>query len=184
MLQLVRDHPDLQVHWVVLSSDAVRGKEARRSADRFLKSAGSKEIILKEFRNSFFPYEGAAIKGFFEEALKRLTPDLIFTHTRQDLHQDHRLVSDLTWNTFRDHLILEYEVPKYDGDLGSPNVFMCLDASAARTKVRTILECFQSQREKHWFTEETFLGLMRLRGVESNSPGGYAEGFYGRKLTV
>ncbi len=184
VLKLARDHPGLRVHWVVLSSDGVRAKEALSSAELFLKDAGPKDVVLKEFRNSFFPYQGAEIKEFFEGSLKALSPDLIFTHTRQDLHQDHRLVSELTWNTFRDHLILEYEVPKYDGDLGAPNVFVPLDDALARMKVRTILECFGSQRDKHWFTEDTFLGLMRLRGVESNSAGGHAEGFYGRKLTL
>lgn len=183
ILKILGSNPDLSVSWVVFSSDSARAEEARRSADRFLKGAGSKEIILQEFRESFFPYDGGPIKEFFE-SLKRISPDLICTHYRNDLHQDHRLISDLTWNTFRDHLILEYEVPKYDGDLGTPNMYVTLDEATTRRKTRIILDCFPSQRDKRWFTEDAFLAMMRLRGIESNSPSRYAEGFYCRKLVL
>lgn len=180
---LTRAYPGLRVRWIVFSGDAVRAKEAREGAARFLKDAGESEAVVRQFRPSFFPYEGKDIKEYFE-SLKALQPDLIFTHYRQDLHQDHRLVSDLTWNTFRDHLILEYEIPKYDGDLGTPNVYVGLDEAVAREKVRHIMECFASQRDKHWFTEDTFLSIMRLRGMESGGAERYAEGFYSRKMVL
>jgi LmbE family N-acetylglucosaminyl deacetylase len=121
------------------------------------------------------------VKQFFEELKPRFTPDLIFTHYRDDRHQDHRTISDLTWNTFRNHLILEYEIPKYDGDLGMPNVFVHLDKETCDRKVRNIVDMFQTQQNRHWFTAETFLSLLRLRGIESAAPGGYAEAFYCRK---
>jgi LmbE family N-acetylglucosaminyl deacetylase len=124
------------------------------------------------------------VKAVFEEELKQISPDLIFTHNGKDAHQDHRLISELTWNTFRDHLILEYEIPKYDGDLGQPSVFVPLKAEVSQTKVRYIMDAFQSQRNKRWFEESTFLSLMRLRGMECNAPSGYAEGFYCRKLLL
>ena len=183
LLRLTAEQPGLRVHWVVLSSNPVRAVEARRSAGLFLAQAGEKEIAIREFRESYFPYEGGEIKDYFE-TLKDISPDLIFTHYRHDLHQDHRLVSELTWNTFRDHLILEYEVPKYDGDLGSPNVYVDIDETLCRRKVNHIMEAYASQKDKRWFTEDTFLGLMRLRCVESNAAGRYAEGFYARKIII
>jgi LmbE family N-acetylglucosaminyl deacetylase len=130
------------------------------------------------------PFAGAEVKSVFEELKRNVSPDLVFTHNRKDAHQDHRLIADLTWNTFRDHLILEYEIPKYDGDLGQPNVFMPLDKKICDSKVGFLMEAFQTQRSKRWFEPETFLGLMRLRGMECNSPSGYAEAFYGRKLVI
>ena len=129
------------------------------------------------------PYAGNKIKSTFEE-LKAISPDLIFTHNRNDAHQDHRLLADLAWNTFRDHLILEYEIPKYDGDLGRPNVFVPLEEAFTREKVKYIMESFGSQHQKRWFEPETFFSIMRLRGMECNSPSGYAEAFYSRKLTL
>jgi len=136
------------------------------------------------FRDGFFPYVGGEIKDAFEALARDLSPDVVFTHTRDDRHQDHRVVSDLTWNTFRRHLILEYEVPKYDGDLGVPNLFVPLSAAVARAKIRHLRAAFGSQRSKRWFTADTFHGLMRLRGVESGAPEGLAEAFYGRKAVV
>jgi LmbE family N-acetylglucosaminyl deacetylase len=184
ILRLLAEHPHLDFYWVVLSSTPEREREARRSADLFLKGAQRRTIVVKRFRNSFFPYVGAKIKEYFEELKGEVSPDLILTPGRHDLHQDHRVVSDLTWNTFRDHLILEYEIPKYDGDLGSPNCFVHLDEPTCRKKVQNLLAGFPSQLDKPWFTEDTFMGLMRLRGVESNAPGRYAEAFYGRKLVL
>jgi LmbE family N-acetylglucosaminyl deacetylase len=184
VLRLAEHCPELRVHWVVLSSSAARAAEAGRSAERFLRRARHREVVIKEFRNSFFQFVGAEIKEFFEELKGKIAPDLVLTHTRNDLHQDHRLTSDLTWNTFRDHLILEYEIPKYDGDLGAPNAFVPLDPEHYNGKIENLLECFPSQRDKHWFTRETFLALMRLRGMESNAPSGYAEGFYCRKAVL
>ena len=168
---------------MVFSASQDRADEARSSADAFLK-ARSKQVIINSFRESFFPYEGAGIKEYFERLSQEFSPNLIFTHFRHDLHQDHRLISELTWNTFRNHLILEYEVPKYDGDLGSPNVFVPLDESVARTKIQYIQDYFRSQRGRHWFDHETFWSLLRLRGMECNAPSRYAEGFYCRKMLL
>jgi LmbE family N-acetylglucosaminyl deacetylase len=137
---------------------------------------------LKEFPDGFMPFAGSEVKAVFEELKQSVSPDLIFTHNRKDAHQDHRLISDLTWNTFRDHFILEYEIPKYDGDLGQPSVFVPLRSELCKTKVDYIMDAFQSQRAKRWFEENTFFSLMRLRGMECNAPSGHAEAFYCRKL--
>jgi LmbE family N-acetylglucosaminyl deacetylase len=183
VLRLVDQYPGSRIHWVVFSAIGVREAEARRSAELF---AGPmlKGPVLKAFRDGFMHYSGSDVKAFFEDELKQISPDLIFTHSGEDAHQDHRLVSELTWNTFRDHLILEYEIPKYDGDLGQPNVYVPLAQEIYRKKVSLILDAFQSQRTKRWFEESTFLALMRLRGMECNSPSGYAEAFYSRKLVL
>jgi len=182
LLRLAESHPDCQVVWVVFSSGKPRRQEALLSARQFLSKVQRKTVIVKSFRASYFPYAGARIKEFFEILKKRWNPDIIFTHYRQDLHQDHRTISELTWNTFRNHLILEYEIPKYDGDLGSPNFFVHLDEAHCRMKSRLLIESFKSQRSKPWFTEDVFLGLLRLRGMESNASARYAEAFYCRKM--
>jgi LmbE family N-acetylglucosaminyl deacetylase len=184
VLRLAESNPGLAVHWVVFSATGDRRREAEAAATRFLASAGSKTIELHQFRDGFFPSEHAKIKTYFEELKGRVQPDLIFTHTRADLHQDHRAVCELTWNTFRDHLILEYEVPKWDGDLGNPNFFVRLDERHARTKVAILMECFATQSGKRWFDEETFVALMRLRGMECNAASRRAEAFYARKAAV
>jgi LmbE family N-acetylglucosaminyl deacetylase len=184
LLKLIQSHPRVSVHWVVLSATEKRATEARTSAMKFLEGAADTEVEVKAFRDGFFPYVGSDIKEFFEGLKPRCSPDVIFTHYRTDRHQDHRVVSDLTWNTYRDHLILEYEIPKYDGDLGSPNCFVPLDQATCRRKVGMITEYFQTQQNRHWFTEETFLALLRLRGIESGAQGGYAEGFYCRKAAL
>jgi LmbE family N-acetylglucosaminyl deacetylase len=183
MLHLKEAFPQLRYHWVVLSASGHRGQEARKSAELF--TAGcKKEIVLEEYRDGFLPYSGGKVKDFFEEMKGQVNPDLIFTHWHGDAHQDHRLVSELTWNTFRNHLILEYEVPKYDGDIGRPNVFVPLEPPLYERKVDYLFEAFVSQQGKRWFDRETFLGIMRIRGMESNSSSGYAEGFYSRKLVL
>jgi LmbE family N-acetylglucosaminyl deacetylase len=182
ILRLLQENPHAEVDWVVLGAAGQREREALESADLFLENARRKKIIIKKFRDGFFPYIGAEIKDFFEELKRECSPDLILTHYRHDLHQDHRLVSELTWNTFRNHLILEYEIIKYDGDRGTPNFFIHLDDSICRKKIQHILKCFSSQRDKSWFTEDTFLSILRLRGLESNAPDKYAEGFYCRKI--
>lgn len=184
VLSLAGNNEDVEFWWVVFSATGARRQEASNSADSFLQSVPKKEIIIKTFRESFFFAELAEIKEFFEELKLQFQPGLIFTHLRNDLHQDHRAVSDLTWNTFRNHLILEYEIPKYDGDLGSPNVFVNIDERSRQLKVRYILDHFESQRHRHWFTEDTFMSLMRLRGVEAGGDSPYAEGFYCRKLVI
>jgi LmbE family N-acetylglucosaminyl deacetylase len=182
---LLEQHPELEVTWFVLSAEGARADEARASAAAFL--AGARRpprIVLESFRDSFFPYMGGEVKDAFERIKPEISPQLVFTHAGTDLHQDHRLVSELTWNTFRDHFILEFEIPKYDADLGAPNVFVPLREEVVQRKVSTLLEQFGSQRSKHWFTEDLFLGLMRLRGMEANSPTGYAEAFRCRKLQL
>jgi LmbE family N-acetylglucosaminyl deacetylase len=184
ILKVLRANPDTIVYWVALSSDALRAEEARRSAGMFLNGVRTKKVIVKEFRNSFFPYIGLEIKEYFEKLKLEFHPDLIFTHYRNDLHQDHRLVSELTWNSFRDHFILEYEIPKYDGDLGSPNLFVHLEPSIVRDKIDYILQSFKSQKEKQWFDEDTFRAVLRVRGLESNSATKYSEAFYCRKIVL
>jgi LmbE family N-acetylglucosaminyl deacetylase len=184
MLKLAGSGRPLEVTWVVWSAEGPRHSEARESAELFLAQAKSKTVVLRTFRDGFFPYQGEAIKEEFEALKPRVAPDVIFTHSRDDRHQDHRLVSELTWNTFRNHLILEYEIPKYDGDLGAPNVFVELDDALARRKAETIVQSFPSQASKHWFAADLFLALLRLRGVECAAPGKYAEGFYCRKAVL
>jgi len=182
VLQLAENHPNACFDWVVLSAHGERRREAAGSADHFLESAGAKTVALGDFQDGYFPYQGARVKDFFEQLKRDVTPDLILTHYRGDLHQDHRLVCELTWNTFRDHLILEYEIPKYDGDLGTPNGFVSLPRSTCDRKISYILQHYASQHGRGWFTEETFRATLRLRGIEAGSRSGYAEGFYGRKL--
>jgi LmbE family N-acetylglucosaminyl deacetylase len=184
ILHLLAEHSNATVFWVVLSSTEARADEAQRSAAAFLEKAGCKEVMIKTFKDGFLPYQGAEVKSFFEELKQKISPDLIFTHYRHDLHQDHRLACELTWNTWRDHLILEYEIPKYDGDFGTPNCFVELKESLCRDKVRSIVSSFASQGEKHWFSEDIFLAVLRLRGMECRSATGYAEAFYSRKLVL
>jgi LmbE family N-acetylglucosaminyl deacetylase len=184
ILELLRIRRDLEFHWVVFSAGREREREALRSANLFLKGARRKNISILDFRNSFFPAQRAEIKEQFETLKSTLAPDVILTHTRRDLHQDHRIINEFTWNTWRNHLILEYEIPKYDGDLGCPNFFVTFGKAVCERKIVLLLRCFKSQNNKHWFTHDTFQGLMRLRGVESNSPGRFAEAFYSRKITL
>lgn len=184
ILRLVEEHPRLSVYWVVFGASGSRSTEAEESAKKFLSTVEDRHILLKSFRDGFFPYIGAEIKDYFEELKAMLDPDIIFTHYRKDLHQDHRLICELTWNTFRDHLILEYEIPKYDGDLGSPNFYVRLNESISVQKVDLLCKSFATQRDKYWFTEDTFLSLMRIRGVEARSPSEYAEAFYANKVVA
>jgi len=185
ILALLEHNPEIEVTWLVLSADGERGDEARASAAAFLAGARREpRIVLESFRDSFFPYVGGEVKEVFERLKPELSPDLVFTHAGTDLHQDHRLFAELTWNTFRNHLVLEFEIPKYDADLGSPNVFVPLEESTVDKKIETLLAQFASQRSTHWFTDDVFRGLMRIRGMEANSPTGYAEGFRCRKLQL
>lgn len=175
--------PRLRFHWVVFSAPGLRGQEAAKAAELF--AAGrEKEVVLKDYRDGFLPYCGGEVKDFFEELKSQVNPDVIFTHWQGDAHQDHRLVSESTWNTFRNHLILEYEIPKYDGDIGRPNLFLPLEAPLCERKIDYLFEAFESQRAKRWFDRATFLGLMRIRGMEANSPSGYAEAFHTRKVVL
>ena len=184
ILSLIASGTPVDCRWVVLSSDADREREARVSAAEFLKEAQHGEVLVRQFRNGYFPFVGDAVKDFIETLKTAEPPDVIFTHARDDRHQDHRVVSDLTWNTFRNHMILEYEIPKYDGDLGCPNVFVPLDEAHCREKIRILQTAFTTQRDKHWFDEATFRGLMRLRGMESCAPSFHAEAFYARKIVI
>jgi LmbE family N-acetylglucosaminyl deacetylase len=182
ILRLIQQYPECTFHWVVFSAIGVRKAEAQQAAESFVGSR-LKNLTLKEFPDGFMPFVGSDVKAIFEE-LKAASPDLILTHNRRDAHQDHRLLSELTWNTFRNHLILEYEIPKYDGDLGQPSVFVPLEAEICQKKIGYLMEAFQSQRSKRWFEESTFQSLLRLRGMECNSSSGYAEAFYCRKLVL
>ena len=183
ILQLAEQFPHSRFHWVVFSAIGAREQEARRAANMFV-GRNLEEPLVKAFRDGFLPFCGVEVKTIFEELKGRVSPHIIFTHNRYDAHQDHRLVADLTWNTFRDHLILEYEIPKYDGDLGQPGVFVPLSRETCQKKVRYLMEAFPTQRAKDWFEETTFLSLMRLRGMECHAASGYAEAFFGRKLTL
>ena len=184
LLKLSEQLPDLEVQWVVFSAPGPRAEEARRSADEFLITLPRKQVIIGSFRESYFPSEWVAIKDWFEEVKAKFAPDLVFTHYRDDRHQDHRVLSDLAWNTFRNHLILEYEILKYDGDLGSPNVFVPLSEQLCLRKTQLLLKYFRTQSAKHWFTSDTFEAMHRIRGIECVSPTGRAEAFYSRKLVL
>jgi LmbE family N-acetylglucosaminyl deacetylase len=184
ILSLLEQGQELEVWWVVFAASPARRLEAEKSAEMFLRGAVKKEIVVRDFKESFFPYIGSEIKACFEELKRTISPDVVFTHFRDDLHQDHRLISELTWNTFRDHLIFEYEIIKYDGGLGSPNAFVHLSEEVCVKKMKYLIENFRSQGSHQWFTEETFRAILRLRGVESNAPGKYAEAFYCRKIVL
>jgi LmbE family N-acetylglucosaminyl deacetylase len=179
LLRLASEVQQLDLTWVVLSADGSRAEEARAGAEAF----GATSVEVEAYEDAFFKY-GREVKEHFEGLKARVAPDVVLTHHGSDLHQDHRLVAELTWNTFRDHLILEYEIPKYDGDLGAPNVFVQLDEEVARRKLEALQRCFPSQAGKPWFTDDVFRGLLALRGMESRAPSGFAEAFYGRKLAV
>jgi LmbE family N-acetylglucosaminyl deacetylase len=183
ILRFARQYPNCVFHWVVFSALGVRAAEAQRGAALFAGENALQALLLKEFQDGFMPFVGGEVKAVFEQ-LKSISPDLIFTHNRKDAHQDHRLISELTWNTFRNHLILEYEIPKYDGDLGQPSLFLPVAYEVCEQKVRYLMDAFESQRSKSWFQPETFFALMRLRGMECNAPSGYAEAFYCRKLLL
>jgi LmbE family N-acetylglucosaminyl deacetylase len=184
ILKLAEQFPDCTFNWVVFSANGVRAEEAQQAAKLFAGTERLRGPLFKNFPDGFMPFSGADVKAVFEELKLKVSPSVIFTHSRKDAHQDHRLISELTWNTFRDHLILEYEIPKYDGDLGQPSLFVPLEADVCQRKIRYIMDSFQSQRTKRWFQEDTFLSLMRLRGMECNAPSNYAEAFYCRKLVL
>ena len=174
----------VEVTWVVLSAEGPRASEARRSARALLARAVAHKVVIAAFRDGYLPAQYADVKNFFEERKKEINPDVVLTHWLQDRHQDHRLAAELTWNTWRDHLVLEYEIPKYEGDLAPPNAYVPIPASLARRKVAHLKRHFSTQRRKDWFVADNFLGLMRLRGMESRSPSGFAEAFHARKLVL
>jgi LmbE family N-acetylglucosaminyl deacetylase len=182
VLRLIEENPDAEVYWIVLGAAGIRKSEAEKSAAAFLAGARRKAVMTKEFRDGYYPFIAADIKDFFETLKRTYAPDLVLTHYRDDRHQDHRLVSDLTWNTFRGSLILEYEIPKWDGDLGAPNAFLPITERQLQRKIDILLAEFASQTDKVWFEAETFRSLARLRGMEVAAPDRYAEAFYARKL--
>lgn len=184
VLELIARGVRVRVHWCVLSASGRRAEEARASADAFLAGAEAADVRLAAFRDGFLPYQGAELKSWFEALKAEVAPDLVLTHRSDDAHQDHREVCGLTRNTFRDHLILEYEIPKWDGDLGRPNAYAALSTGALERKVALLMEHFGSQRSKDWFDPETFRGLARLRGMECRAPEGFAEGLWMRKARV
>jgi LmbE family N-acetylglucosaminyl deacetylase len=184
ILRLMEDQPDATVDWVVFSSGSKREREARNSAARFIPEQGNLRVHIYDFRNSFFPQVAADIKEAFEQLKAAVDPDVVFTHYRADLHQDHRVIGELTWNTFRNHLVLEYEIPKYDGGLGSPGAFVSITEQQLDQKIAILLDEFESQRSKKWFTDATFRALPRLRGIECNAPDGLAEAFYCPKICL
>ena len=184
VLRLLEENPGLDVRWVVMSAAGERAAEAGRSAAVLLEGAGHADVRVADFRETYFPYLGGEVKAYVAALGAGFEPDLVLTHWREDLHQDHRLVSELTWNTFRDHLILEYEIPKWDGDLGRPSVFVPLEQDVADRKIAHLLDAFPSQSGRDWFDPEVFRGLLRLRGMEARSPSGYAEAFHCRKLVL
>jgi len=184
ILRLLGERPGCTVRWVVLSGTVARAEEAKASAADFLADAGDATVTVESFRESYFPYVGAEIKDFFEGLKASVRPDLVLCHHRDDEHQDHRTVAQFVWNTFRDHVIAEYEIPKYEGDLGHPNVYVPLSTDVAERKVELLLKHFATQRKRSWFRPETFQGVLALRGVECNAPTGFAEGFHVRKMVM
>lgn len=184
LLQWTKENKINRVLWVVFSSNELRKKEAERSADKFLQGVKEVEVHILNYRDAFLQYHGLEVKEEFEKIKQKINPDVVFTHYRDDRHQDHRLLSDLAWNTFRNHVVLEYEIPKYDGDLGLTNAFVTLENSVVEKKISILLQVFESQMGKHWFDEETFKSLMRIRGLECSSPTRYAESFYLRKCIL
>jgi LmbE family N-acetylglucosaminyl deacetylase len=185
IMRLAKAYPKIEVRWVILAGeDPTRVEEARRSAEVFLAGAGASEISIYGFRDGFLPFQGELVKEAFEDLKSNFAPDLILTHHDDDRHQDHRLVSQLTWNTWRDHMILEYEIMKYDGDLGRPNFYVPLTEEVCRDKITGLFEAFPSQAKRPWFDEETFWSLLRLRGVECNAPSRLAEAFHVRKAVA
>jgi LmbE family N-acetylglucosaminyl deacetylase len=184
LMRLAESGAMAEVCWVVLSGEHDRAAEAEASASALLGNLVDGQVIVRDFADGFFPYDGREIKRFFEDLKADLSPNVIFTHQRHDLHQDHRLSCELTWNTFRDHFILEYEVPKYDGDMGRPNLFVPLDQDLCQRKIAHLMTHFASQLPKRWFKEDLFSGLLRLRGMECNSPTSFAEAFYSRKAVL
>ena len=182
LLKLIKSYNIEKIKWIVFSANKIRKNEGKLSAAKFTDDVNRKEIIINNFRDGFFPFEGNLIKEYFESIKNDFSPDIIFTHYRKDLHQDHRIISDLTYNTYRNHFIIEYEIPKYDGDFGNPNVYFELEKDICNKKIGIITESFISQANKHWFSNDAFLSILRLRGIECGTK--YAEAFYCHKMML
>jgi len=184
ILEWLSTYPQVEVTWVVLAASGSRASEARDSVDSLLREAKQANLMLRDFRDGYLPAQFAEVKNLFEELKASENPDIVLTHRLEDRHQDHRLIAEVTWQTFRDHLVLEYEIPKYEGDLGQPNLFVPLSTKVGRRKVEHLMRLFGSQRSKAWFRPETFFGLMQLRGIECRADSGYAEAFHVRKAIL
>ena len=184
ILSLIASGVRLDVHWCVLSAAGQRSSEARASAEAFLEGAQHSKIEIADFEDSYFPSQSREIKAWLLEIRARGQPQVVFTHSRSDAHQDHRQVNELTWNVFRDHLVLEYEIPKWDADLGHPNTYVPLTAKCLQRKISLLQEHFGTQRSKGWFDDDTFSGLARLRGMECRAAENYAEAFIMRKAVL
>jgi len=184
ILRLAAEGRLAAVTWVVFSGTEERAAEARASAELFLAGVEQATVEVAGFSDGFFPWSGDQVKTMFERLKGEVRPDLVLTHRRADVHQDHRLLAELTWNTWRDHLVLEYEIPKYEGDLTTPNLYVPLAAEAVERKLELLVSAFPSQKGRSWFTPDTFRSLLRLRGIECNAPSGYAEGFHLRKAVI
>jgi LmbE family N-acetylglucosaminyl deacetylase len=184
LMRLLRDRPGSSIRWVVFSATEARAAEARASATDVAAAAAELEVTVHDFRESYFPFEGASIKESFGALAREVAPDVVFSHRRDDQHQDHRTIGELTWNHFRDHLVVEYEIPKYEGDLGHPNLFVPLERELVERKIELLVAHFGSQQDKGWFSPDTFRGLMAVRGVECNAESGFAEAFHVRKATL
>lgn len=184
ILEWLSTYPQVEVTWVVLAASGSRASEARDSVDSLLREAKQANLMLRDFRDGYLPAQFAEVKNLFEELKASANPDIVLTHRLEDRHQDHRLIAEVTWQTFRDHLVLEYEIPKYEGDLGQPNLFVPLSTKVGRRKVEHLMRLFGSQRSKAWFRPETFFGLMQLRGIECRADSGYAEAFHVRKAIL
>ena len=184
LMTLLEQYDDVDIHWQVFTSTPARKQEAIKGAEVFCNGARNLHIEILEYRDGYLPYEGDAIKLSMEAVKKAVDPDLVFTHYRHDLHQDHRLISELSWNTFRNHLLLEYEIPKWDGDIGTPNLFVPVSEAVAAAKIKALQDVYNSQQSKKWFTDDLFHSMMRIRGMECNAPGNLAEAFYTRKTQL
>ncbi|HVT09520.1 MAG TPA: PIG-L family deacetylase [Polyangia bacterium] len=184
VLRLLAERPGSTVRWVAFASNPAREIEARAGAAAFLEKAADRQVVIHKFRDGYLPFQGAEVKDAFEAAKADFRPDVVLTHHRHDRHQDHRMVAELTWNTYRDHAILEYEIPKYEGDLGTPNLYLPLTEAVARRKIDLVVRSYPSQAGKRWFRPETFEAVLRLRGIECNAPDGFAEAFHATKLVI
>jgi LmbE family N-acetylglucosaminyl deacetylase len=184
VIEWLAAYPDLEATWVVMSASGQRADEARCSAESLLNGARGRKIVLHQFPDGHLPAHFAEAKKVFEALKATEEPDVILSHRLEDRHQDHRLVAELTWQTWRSHLILEYEVPKYDGDLGQPNAFVPVSERSGQRKVEHLMRHFASQRSRDWFTPRTFFGLMHLRGMECRAPSGFAEAHQLRKALL
>ena len=173
-----------RIDWMVLSGSPARRAESERARDLLIGEPARGELVFGNFRDGSMPAQYGEVKAFFEALKDRPRPDLVFTHERDDRHQDHRIANEMTWNTFRDQLVLEYEIPKWDGGLGQPNFYVPISRDLGKRKVAALLECFGSQADRHWFTAETFHALLKLRGIECRSESGWAEAFHARKLCL